>query len=130
MQAAQLAQRMYDSNKFTSDLTNSYAWDTATLFLQIYGTNGTYSRKIPVSEILSQTGTNTQNTKDVQCNVYDMASNVYEWSTETSNYSNKPCVPRGGNYVANSTYTNQRNIYLNYDSYGDIGFRPVLYINV
>ena len=32
-QAAQQAQGMYTSNNFTSDLMNSYAWDTATLFL-------------------------------------------------------------------------------------------------
>ena len=30
-QAAKLSQEMYNSNKFTSDLMNSYAWDTACL---------------------------------------------------------------------------------------------------
>ena len=130
LQAAQLAQRMYDSNKFTSDLTNSYAWDTATLFLQIYGTNGTYSRKIPVSEILSQTGTNTQNTKDVQCNVYDMASNVYEWTTETSHNSDYPCGFRGGNYYSINFYTSSRNGNNTSESNINIGFRSLLFINV
>ena len=34
LQAAQLSQNMYNSDKFTSDLMNSYAWDTATVFIQ------------------------------------------------------------------------------------------------
>lgn len=38
----------------------SYAWDTATLFLQTCGTNTTYSRKNSINTALSQTGTNTQ----------------------------------------------------------------------
>ena len=43
-QAADLSRNMYDSTKsFTSDLMNSYAWDTATLFLQECGNNVTYS---------------------------------------------------------------------------------------
>ena len=35
-QAADQAEKMYNSSKFTSDLINSYAWDTATLFLQTF----------------------------------------------------------------------------------------------
>lgn len=38
----------------------SYAWDTATLFLQTCGTNATHSRKNSINTALSQTGTNTQ----------------------------------------------------------------------
>ena len=52
-QAAQLAQGMYTSNNFTSDLMNSYAWDTATLFLQTCGTNTKYSIKTSVNSTLS-----------------------------------------------------------------------------
>ena len=47
-QAAEQAQNMYNSNKFTSDLMNSYAWDTATLFLQTCGKEK-YSRKTSVN---------------------------------------------------------------------------------
>ena len=133
LQAAQLAQSMYNSNKFTSDLMNSYAWDTATLFLQTCGTNATYSRKDSVNTTLSQKGTNTQSTKDVQCNVYDMASNVREWTTETSNRSPAPnayypCVYRGGSYSIRGDYTSYRNDYPTYNSDASFGFRPLLFV--
>ena len=91
--AATQAKNMYQNTaKFTSDLMNSYAWDTATLFLQTYGTNSKYSIQNSLNTSQSTTGT----TNDVQCNVYDMASNVGEWTTETSNYMNMPCLYRGG----------------------------------
>ena len=86
--AATQARNMYDEKQpFTSDLMNSYAWDTATVFLQSCGTNNKYSRQTRVSSSLATTGTNNQTTKDVQCNVFDMASNVREWTTETSSSS-------------------------------------------
>ena len=129
--AATQAQNMYDSTTFTSDLMNSYAWDTATLFLQTCGTNATYSRQIRVSTALSQTGTNTQSTKDVQCNVYDMASNVREWTTETSfRTSNDTCVLRGGNYFFSDNYTSYRDYYATSFSIDLNGFRPLLYVGL
>ena len=130
--AATQSQNMYKSTKFTSDLMNSYAWDTATLFLQTCGTNPTYSRKNSVNTgSIAQTGTNTQSTKDVQCNVYDMASNVIEWTTETSSYSSYPCVYRGGCYDGSDNYTSVRDYY-GYDAnrYGNLGFRPLLYVGL
>ena len=130
LQAASQAQNMYNSSKFTSDLMNSYAWDTAILFLQTCGTNTVYSRKNSVNTTLSQTGTNTESTKDVQCNVYDMASNIYEWSTETSNDSSSPCVNRGGGYKHSYNYTSIRFNRATSDSYDDYGFRPLLFVNV
>ncbi len=130
LQASQLAQNMYNSSKFTSDLINSYAWDTATLFLQTCGTNATYSRQNSLNTTLLQTGTNTQSIKDVQCNIYDMASNVMEWITETSNDSNNPCVVRGGNYSYNYHYTNDRIGSNTSSSYDDIGFRSLLFVNI
>ena len=130
-QAAKLSQEMYNSNKFTSDLMNSYAWDTATLFLQTCGTNPTYSRKNSVNTgSIAQTGTNNQSTKDIQCNVYDMASNVYEWTTETSIDSDSPCVGRGGAYDYSYNYTSSRNNGSASDSYGNLGFRPLLYVGL
>ena len=131
LQAAQLAQNMYNSNKFTSDLMNSYAWDTATLFLQTCGTDNKYSRKNSVNTgSVAQTGTNTQSTKDVQCNVYDMASNVLEWTTETSNNSNRSCVSRGGDFNISYVYTNGRNDDDTSRSYVDLGFRPLLFVGL
>ena len=126
-QAASQAQNMYNNNKFTSDLINSYAWDTATLFLQNCGTNKEYSRQSSLNiGSVSQTGT----TNDIQCNVYDMASNVREWSTETSNNLNNPCVSSGGLYYRSDLYTSSRVPYIT--SYSEVfnGFRPILYINI
>ena len=128
LQAAQLAQNMYNSNKFTSDLMNSYAWDTATLFLQTCGTNEKYSRQNSVNTTLLQTGTNTQETKDIQCNVYDMASNLREWTTETFNNSDGPCIIRGGFYYYSDRFTSFRSNHKTSFSIDYYGFRPVLYL--
>ena len=131
LQAAQLSQNMYNSDKFTSDLMNSYAWDTATVFIQNCGTNAKYSRQNSLNTALLQTGTNslTDTSKiDVQCNIYDMASNIEEWTTETSSFSSNPCVDRGGYYNRSGIYTSSRYPSLTSDSYDGIGFRPLLYL--
>ncbi len=124
--SAKQAQNMYNSTNFTSDLINSYAWDTATFFLQSCGTNIKYSRQNRgENTTLIQTGT----TNDHQCNVYDMASNVYEWTTETSNDSGVPCVKRGGYYKLSDYYTSSRSGDNASNSYDNVGFRIILYIN-
>ena len=135
---------MYSANNyFESDLINSYAWDTATLFLQEYdnrtydiNTNSNYkakySRQISLSTGLKNTGTNassiTAANKDKICNVYDMADNCYEWTTETYSGSDYPCVVRGvyyyDSYGCTSGRSNNSTTYAS-DSYS---FRPVLYI--
>ena len=54
--AATQSRNMYqNATKFTSDLMNSYAWDTATLFLQTCGTNNKYSRQNSLTTSLSTT---------------------------------------------------------------------------
>ena len=131
-QAAQLAQEMYTSNNFTSDLMNSYAWDTATLFLQSCGTNKKYSRQSSLNTSRLQTGTNSLteiNKIDKQCNVYDMSSNVLEWTTEKSSNSGFSCVNRGGYCNNNSYYTSFRNYDYTSNSTDLIGFRSLLYVN-
>ena len=131
IQAADLARNMYqNATTFTSDLINSYAWDTATLFLQICGDNSTYSRQTRVSSSYASTGTNNQTTQDIQCNVYDMASNVYELTTETSSQSSAVCVRRGCAYYT-SNYTSYRLGALSSSvSDGGNGFRPILIVDV
>ena len=146
-QAAEQAQGMYTNNNFTSDLMNSYAWDTATLFLQNCGTNKEYSIKTSLNGSLLQTGTNALteiNKIDKQCNVYDMASNVFEWTTETSSDSGEPCVSRGGSYAPSGLYVGGCYVNFTCGRYNDptsssdyasnglssSGFRPLLYVNV
>ena len=130
-QAAEQAQNMYNSNKFTSDLMNSYAWDTATLFLQTCGKEK-YSRKTSVNNSLARKGTNSSDytgTRDTVCNVYDMASNVREWTTETADSSDGPCVSRGGIYNdISDSYTSFRCYNDTSNSYDHYGFRPLLFV--
>ena len=127
LQAAQLSQNMYNSDKFTSDLINSYAWDTAIVFIQNCGTNNKYSMQSSLNvNSFSQTGTTT----DVQCNIFDMASNVLEWTTETSNSSNSPCTYRGGFYNRNDFYASIRDNFFASRSNNIVSFRPLIYINV
>ena len=113
------------SKGVTSELMNSYAWDTATLFLQTFGENNKYSRQNSLNtEVLALNGTDN----DKQCNVYDMASNVYEWTTETSSDSYFPCTYRGGFYNNSFYYTSIRGYRSASDSSSDIGFRPLLFL--
>lgn len=116
---------MYNSNKFTSDLINNYAWDTAITFIQKCTNQTKYSRQNSLNTgSIAQTGT----TIDKQCNIFDMASNVFEWTTETSNYSDYPCVYRSGYCYDSNCYTS--NQYYGDTSLGNagIGFRPLLYL--
>ena len=125
-QAAGQAQNMYNSSKFTSDLMNSYVWDTTITFIQKCTEQTNYSRQASLNSNFSPTGT----TNDKQCNIFDMASNVLEWSTETSNYSDNNCVTRGGFRGFSDVYANNR-MGLNTDVGGNgNGFRPILYLNV
>ncbi len=87
---------------YASDLVNSYAWDTAIIFIQ------TYSTETDASSYASQNKKGHHLTKyrkksnDKYCNIFDMSGNADEWTTEYSTYSNNsyfyPCVCRGGYY--------------------------------
>ena len=125
LQAAQLSQNMYNSIKFTSDLMNSYAWDTAIVFIQNCGTNSKYSRQNSLNTgAVSQIGTNV----DIQCNIYDMASNIMEWITETCINSERPCVVRGGHYYDSNFGANTRDSSIISLSDDHVGFRTLLYL--
>ena len=45
-QASSLCQNMYSSSNFESDLINSYAWDTAIVFIQAFSGDTDYSRQV------------------------------------------------------------------------------------
>ncbi len=133
--AAEIARNMYpDTNKnITSDLVNSYAWDTAIVYIQRYGTNTNYANQIGEStdDNLANTGmTKLKSTSviDVQCNIYDMAGNMSEFTTESCSSDNGSCISRGGYYNDNSGSVCSRK------NGGEIfakvrdGFRPILYL--
>ena len=138
--ASEVSRNMYESeSKVTSDLINSYAWDTAIVFIQKCGTESnslTYSQTAGLSSTSTSepqtTGTNILNaTKkvDKQCNIFDMAGNCSEWTTETSSVSNRPCVYRGGDYSVSYIYTSSRNdYYVIPNSRSTYSFRPLLYL--
>ena len=123
-QAAEQAQGMYASNNFTSDLMNSYAWDTAITFIQNCTDKTNYANQNSLNKSFLSTGT----TNDNPCNIFDMASNVLEWTTETSSDSYSPCVYRGGFYDISSCYTSFRKDDDTSGSHDYVGFRPLLYL--
>ena len=126
---------MYAENSnFTSDLVNSYAWDTAITFLQTFDNRAEeaktkpYSQQNSLNSSFAEKGTNQLETKDIICNIYDMASNTYEWSTETYSGTNNPCVERGGYYRSSSIYASYRNTYGTTSGNDGNAFGPLLYL--
>ena len=104
--AAKVAREMYGEVKennelvYASDLVNSYAWDTAIIFIQTYSTETDASSY--ASQNKSTSFANTGKSNDKYCNIFDMSGNADEWTTEYSTYSSTsnfyPCVHRGGYY--------------------------------
>ena len=137
--ASELSRNMYGSEaKVTSDLINSYAWDTAIVFIQKCGTesnSSTYSYTAGLSLTSKSepqtTGTNILNaTKkvDKQCNIFDMAGNCFEWTTETSSDSFGPCVGRGDFFSYGDGCTSYRFTYSTSGALSNCSFRPLLYL--
>ena len=126
--AAEACQDLYAG--VNSDLMNSYAWDTAILFIQKYSGDEDYSRQGRLQSTLANTGKATDGTNyDVRCNIYDMAGNCYEWSTETYSYLITPCVVRGGSCYNGSRYcTSTRNNVSTSGGNPHYFFRPLLYL--
>ena len=126
-QASNLCQNLY--SEVNSDLVNSYAWDTAILFIQKYSGDTDYSRQTRLQSTLAKTGEATDGeNKDVRCNIYDMAGNCWEWTTETFSYSNRPCVHRGGYYFDSDIYTSDRGSSRSTSAGSNNSFRPLLYL--
>ncbi len=131
LQASERCQNMYTNKPYESDLVNSYAWDTAIIFFQEFGDNSTYASKKSVNSSLANTGTSGTiytGEKDVICNVYDMASNCYEWSTETYSSSSSPCTGRGGSYSSSGYFTSLRYGGSTSSAGAHYSFRPLLYM--
>ncbi len=138
--AAKLAREMYGEVKennelvYTSDLVNSYAWDTAIIFIQTYATGEDASSY--ASKNKSTSFANTGKNNDKYCNIWDMSGNAEEWTTEYSTYSFdryfNPCVFRGGFYSTADGeaygYTSYRYHHYTTTSLSNIGLRPLLYV--
>ena len=137
--AAKLAREMYEEVKennelvYASDLVNSYAWDTAIVFIQTYSVKTDYASHNESNTTKAFTATGKNN--DKYCNIFDMSGNASEWTTEYSTDSyiinSPPCVIRGGCYnPANGSghYTSYRSGSNPTSSYSNIGLRPLLYV--
>lgn len=139
-EAASLAREMYGEVKenneliYASDLVNSYAWDTAIIFIQTYSTEekaSTYA-----SQNKSTSFANTGKNNDKYCNIWDMSGNAYEFTTEYSTRSVDriftPCVRRGGYYRTGNgidlDYTSNRFCHRTNYSFSLYGLRPLLYV--
>ena len=138
--AAKVAREMYGEVKennelvYASDLVNSYAWDTAIIFIQTYSTETDASSY--ASQNKSTSFANTGKSNDKYCNIFDMSGNADEWTTEYSTYSGSsnfyPCVSRGGYYFTGVgkaiNYTSYRGNYNTTDSHSSGSLRSLLYV--
>ena len=137
--AAKVAREMYGEVKennelvYASDLVNSYAWDTAIVFIQTYSVKTDYASHNESNTTKAFTATGKNN--DKYCNIFDMSGNASEWTTEYSTDSyiinSPPCVIRGGCYnPANGSghYTSCRSGSNPTSSYSNTGLRPLLYV--
>ena len=127
-QAALVSQNMYKNDKYVeSDLINSYAWDTAIVYIQAMG-NSNYANQADGNGTLKNTGS----TEDEKCKIFDMAGNLYEWTTEYSTSTDSshayPCTSRGGNYFFSDDYTSIRGDGSATVSDFALSFRPLLYV--
>ena len=102
--AATASRNLYEA--VTTDLINSYAWDTAIVYIQNFSGDTDYSWQDGKS--INSSLTNTGANGDEVCKINDMASNATEWTTEYStnalSYDAWPCTNRGGYYNSDSSY--------------------------
>ncbi len=124
--AATASRNLYST--VNSDLINSYAWDTAIVYIQNFSGDTDYSKQNSLNKSLTNTGVNS----DEKCKINDMASNTREWTTEycTNTFSRYtfPCTYRGGNYYISSIYTDYRNGSSATNSDNFTSFRCALYM--
>ena len=128
VQAAELSKKMYNNHIFQSDLINSYAWDTTILFIQECSEKNMYSQQTSLNATRENKGTNNSEIQDNPCNIYDMASNYWEWTTETYGWSQMPCVGRGGLCSMSNYFTSKRYAYEMTTVDATVSFRPILYL--
>ena len=80
------------------------------------------------TSILLTTGATERNKRNSSKNIYDVAGNCYEWTTEA--YSTNTRVISGGHYYADGFYSpaSYRNNGTPTSSNGSYSFRPLLYV--
>ena len=137
--ASTVSKAMYQASEnlgYYSELMNSYAWDTAIIFIQTYQDVNYANQESQYTDFVNysqpaNTGERgatvevegSENSTDKVCNIYDMASNVREWTTESSTYSTQSYSARGG-YFYNRASANQRGY--GWEAENITSFRPLL----
>lgn len=130
--ASALCQKMYTGRTFTSDLVNSFAWDTALKWFERVEEQGVYKYGYFGNNPSDFNGNEhgvfyeKGNESDKIFNVYNMATNYEEWSTETDKA--RGFTGRGGYNNFSSSKVTDRNSY-GVPSIKEASFRPILYIN-
>lgn len=110
-QASEVSINTYESsNSVRSDLINSYAWDTALVYIQECGhTNYANQKGTDINTNLINTGRG----QDEVCKINDMASNLLELTTESCSLNNSggsyTVTARGGDYTYDVHYVSIRN---------------------
>lgn len=132
--ARELSISMYGENDyFQTDLVNSYAWDTTCIWMEKAGINvddstsyGNYQNSSDGLNKVVETGSNDRWKSN---NIYDMAGNAWEYTTEEYGDHEKYHMGRGGGYW------NSGNVYpistrATSEDVADlnIGFRVVMYL--
>ncbi len=116
--AATKSKEMYNTDKYATDLVNSYAWDSTLEYIQLFSGDTDYSIQ-------------THLATDVRCNIYDLASKNYEWTTEFPSLSGAYSVVRGGSsYYGAVDTAGYRGYNINTSAYAHVSFRTVLYFKV
>ena len=126
--------KMYKDNElFQTDLVNSYAWDTICNWLRDCGYNidnsveyGNYQNSPNGTKKVMETANNDRWKTN---NIYDMAGNVWEYTTEEIGEHDKKHVGRGGaHWNDGDKYPISSRAQASDDSNLDVGFRVVLYL--
>ena len=130
-QAAMVSKNMYSgNNSVESDLINSYAWDTAIVYIQAMGNTNYANANCDTNG--NTTLKNTGETGDKVCNIFDMSGNTGEWTTEYSTYELDdrayPYIRRGGYYVYWPYFTSTRAIVNESGNLANFSFRMLVYV--
>lgn len=126
--AAQACRNMYSNVNFESDAVNSYAWDTAILYIQKCSGDTDYARQNGLKSVIENTG----KTGDERCKINDMASNLIEITTEYCtdiiDSVAYPGTTRSGGYSYLNDYASGRYSNNRADNFTfRVGFRAIVY---
>ena len=122
-ESIEACESMYTTTSYKTTLMNSYAWDTALVFIQKFSGDTDYSKQISLNSKFSNTGTSGDN----KLNINDMASNVTEWTTEECGATAGLKTIRGGDYGSGDAST-RGGLYDEGGGMYTTGFRPILYL--